>query len=212
MAGNGGRTKSHSSSFRFSQAGRSAALRRAAAGIPVLLVFLLASCSGGGNRTGELQAAQAGSLRVSSPAFQAGSEIPAKYTCSAENVSPPLDWSAPPEGAKSLALITDDPDAPGGTWVHWVAYNLPASLRKMPEAVPKQPKIAGGGLQGKNDFGDFGYGGPCPPPGNAHHYHFKLYALDVTLNLAPGASKQDVVKAMRGHILAEGELVALFKR
>lgn len=178
----------------------------------LLMLVLLASCGGGVNPSEELQARPADSLHISSPAFRAGSEIPAKYTCKAENISPPLEWTAPPAGTKSLALITDDPDAPGRTWVHWVAYNLPVDLHGLREDTAKQPEISGGGLQGKNDFGEIGYDGPCPPPGKAHHYHFKLYALDAALQLQAGAEKDEVVQAMSGHVLAEGELIGLFKR
>jgi Raf kinase inhibitor-like YbhB/YbcL family protein len=178
----------------------------------LLTVCLIAACGQRPKRSGMLQAAASGSLRVSSKAFQPGSEIPSQYTCSGRDISPPLAWTAAPSRTKSLALIVDDPDAPGKTWVHWVAYNLPADLRSLPEAVPKGPEVTGGGRQGRNDFGDLGYGGPCPPPGKAHDYHFKVYALDRKLELKSGARKQEVVEAMRGHILSTGELIAIFKR
>ena len=117
-----------------------------------------------------------------------------------------------PAGAKSLALIADDPDAPGGTWVHWVVYDLPPATAELPEDLPKSQYIAGGARQGLNDFKHLGYGGPCPPPGKPHRYLFKLYALDAVLDLKPGATKQEVEGAMAMHILAEGRLVGTYKR
>jgi hypothetical protein len=151
-------------------------------------------------------------LQLTSAAFTEGSPIPVKYTCDGQDVSPPLKWSGAPEGARSFALIADDPDAPAGTWVHWVLYNLPASAAELPEGVPTSESIAGGGKQGRNDFGRFGYGGPCPPRGNPHRYFFKLYALDTELNLPAHAAKPDVERAMRGHILAEEQLMGTYKR
>jgi hypothetical protein len=151
-------------------------------------------------------------LQLTSAAFTQGSPIPVKYTCEGQDVSPPLRWRDAPEGARSFALIADDPDAPAGTWVHWVLYNLPASAAELPEGVPASESIAGGGQQGRNDFGRLGYGGPCPPRGGPHRYFFKLYALDAELNLPARAAKQDVERAMRGHILAEGQLMGTYKR
>ena len=147
-----------------------------------------------------------------SPAFEDGEIIPAKYSCDGEDVSPPLEWSGVPEGTKSFALICDDPDAPIGTWVHWVLWGLPADTTSLPEGVPTDEAIEAGALQGKNDFKRIGYGGPCPPGGKTHRYFFKLYALDSGLDLAPGAKKKDVEKAMKGHILAQGQLVGRYKR
>jgi len=152
------------------------------------------------------------SFKVSTTAFQPGGDIPSKYTCTGPDVSPALSWSDPPAGTQSFALIADDPDAPVGTWVHWVAYDLPASTRQLPEGVPKTGAIPGGGVQGLNDFGKTGYGGPCPPPGKPHRYYFKLYALDSKLNLKPGATKKAVEQAMQGHILAQAEVMGRFKR
>ncbi len=145
-------------------------------------------------------------------AFQHGAEIPKKYTCSGEDVSPALSWNGTPEGTKSFALIADDPDAPVGTWVHWVAYDIPNGGRQLPEALPKTESISGGGRQGQNDFKKTGYGGPCPPPGKPHRYFFKLYALDTELNLKSGATKKSVEQAMKGHILAQTELMGKFAR
>ena len=151
------------------------------------------------------------SISLTSSAFKEGELIPPRFTCSGENVSPPLAWGPVPAEAKSLALVVDDPDAPRGTWVHWVVYNLPAAARELPEGVPAQDAITGGGRQGKNDFGQTGYGGPCPP-GGTHRYYFKLYALNAALDLPAGATKQDLLKAMYGHILDEGQLMGRFRR
>ena len=151
-------------------------------------------------------------LSVSSTAFQEGEAIPAKNSCDGQDISPELTWREVPEGTQSFALITDDPDAPIGTFTHWVTFNIPADSLGLPEAVPNEPQLTSGALQGKNDFGNIGYGGPCPPPGALHHYHFTLYALDQTLDLPAGATKTQVLKAMQGHILAQVELIGTFKR
>jgi Raf kinase inhibitor-like YbhB/YbcL family protein len=151
-------------------------------------------------------------LTITSSAFAPNGTIPKKYTCDGPDVSPPLRWSEPPAGTQSLALIMDDPDAPAGTWVHWVLYNLPASVRELPENLPKVEQLPDGARQGRNDFRKTGYGGPCPPKGPAHRYFFKLYALDTKLDLKAGATKADVEKAMQGHILAQGELVGRYGR
>lgn len=151
-------------------------------------------------------------FKLTSHAFQPDAMIPKKFTCDGPDVSPPLAWSDPPDGAKSLSLIVDDPDAPVGTWVHWVLYDLPASFRELPEGVPKEQKLSGGARQGKNDFQKIGYGGPCPPPGPPHRYFFKLYALDAELNLEPGATKADLERSMKGHVLAQAQLVGRYQR
>lgn len=151
-------------------------------------------------------------LSVSSSAFKAGEEIPAKYTCDGENVSPPLGWSDVPAGTNSLALIMDDPDAPSGAFAHWVLFNLLPYTRELPEGIPPDGQLASGALQGKNDLGKVGYFGPCPPRGDVHHYRFTLYALDQPLDLAAGASKEQVLPAMQGHILAQGELAGTYQR
>jgi Raf kinase inhibitor-like YbhB/YbcL family protein len=148
---------------------------------------------------------------IQSPSFTAGGGIPKKFACDSD-VSPALKWSDPPANTQSLALIADDPDAPAGTFVHWVAYDLPSALRQLTEGVPKQGTISGGGAQGINDFGRTGYGGPCPPPGKPHRYFFKLYALDKKLDLKSGATKQQVESAMQGHILAKAELMGTYQR
>jgi len=151
-------------------------------------------------------------MQLTSTAFADGGAIPAKYTCDAKNVSPPLKWSGVPAGAKSLALIVDDPDAPVGTWVHWVLYDLPATSSELAEDMPKSQYVTGGAKQGLNDFRHLGYGGPCPPPGKGHRYFFKLYALDTLLDLKPGLTKKDVEAAMAKHILAQGQLMGTYQR
>jgi len=151
-------------------------------------------------------------LVVSSSAVQEGDEIPTKYTCEGQDVSPALTWSEPPAGTQSLALIVADPDAPVGVFTHWVLFNLPADSRGLPEALPTQAQLSDGSLQGKNDFGKIGYGGPCPPPGRPPRYQFTLYALDQALDLKAGASKKQVLDAMQGHILTQGRLTGTYQR
>jgi len=151
-------------------------------------------------------------FELRSSAFRQNQAIPKKYTCDGSDVSVPLNWNDPVHETKSFALIADDPDAPRGTWVHWVLYDLPADTRELAEGIPAKETLDDGAKQGKNDFGKIGYGGPSPPPGPAHHYHFKLYALDKMVGLRPGATKQQLLDAMKGHILAQAELVGTYKR
>ena len=151
------------------------------------------------------------SISLSSTAFAAGASIPADYSCKGRSVSPPLAWSNAPAGTGSFALIVDDPDAPLGTFIHWVIYNIPASSRGLPEAVPTNGQSADGTRQGNNGAGRVGYTGPCPPSGT-HRYFFKLYALDKVLDLSSGADKDQLLKAMQGHILAQGELMGTFSK
>jgi Raf kinase inhibitor-like YbhB/YbcL family protein len=150
-------------------------------------------------------------IRLTSAAFTEGGMIPRQYTCDGKNVSPPLAWSGLPATAKTLVLISDDPDAPVGTWVHWVLFNLPASAKDLPEHVPPLKTLPNAAKQGTNDFGRIGYGGPCPP-GGPHRYFFKLDALDTELKLEAGVTKAQVLKAMEGHVLAEGQLMGRYKR
>ena len=150
-------------------------------------------------------------LKITSSAFDEGGMIPKKYTCDAENVSPPLAWSGAPSGTKSFALICDDPDAPAGTWVHWVVYNIPAGEKGLNEAVPQNKKLENGTMQGISDFGKPGYGGPCPP-GGTHRYFFKLYALDIALKIQSDFTKDSLLDAMKGHLLAEGQLMGKYTR
>jgi Raf kinase inhibitor-like YbhB/YbcL family protein len=152
------------------------------------------------------------SLELTSTAFRPGETIPTQYTGDGADRSPPLRWSEPPSGTKSFALICDDPDAPRGTWVHWVLFNLPAQLRELQEGVPTTETLGNGAKQGKNDFGNVGYGGPAPPKGKPHRYSFKLYALDADVDLTPGATKAQLTNAMKGHILAEGQLAGNYGR
>ena len=157
-------------------------------------------------------AGEARSLELSSDAFDAGGRIPARFTGQGEDISPALAWSGAPEGTKSFALIMDDPDAPMGTWVHWVIYNIPGSSTGLGEDVPLDEVLGDGARQGTNSFRRIGYGGPNPPPGPAHRYIFTLYALDAELDIAPGAEKREVLAAMKGHILAQASLKGTFGR
>ena len=151
-------------------------------------------------------------LQLNTSAFEPGGDIPIEFTCDGADVSPSLAWSGVPEGTQSFALIVEDPDAPARTWVHWVLYDLPATLDELPQGLPAQRKLPSGARQGPNDFGKIGYGGPCPPPGPAHRYYFKLYALDTMLNLAPGARRSALDRAMRGHVLASADLLGRYHR
>lgn len=148
---------------------------------------------------------------ISCPAFADQGMIPPVYTCDGSDVSPPLEWSEPPEGTRSLALVSDDPDAPGMTWVHWVLFNIPADARKLEENAPKTGNLENGSRQGVTDFGRVGYGGPCPPSGT-HRYYFKIYALDTVLTLSAGIKKEDLLKAMKGHVLSEAQLMGKYAR
>jgi Raf kinase inhibitor-like YbhB/YbcL family protein len=151
-------------------------------------------------------------LQLISSAFTQGSAIPSVYSCEGEDISPPLAWSGGPVERRSLALVCDDPDAPRGTWDHWVLYNLPGQAAELAENVPKVPELPSGARHGRNSWGKLGYGGPCPPPGKPHRYFFRLYALDIMLNLAPGASKAELERAMTGHILGQGTLMGTYQR
>lgn len=152
------------------------------------------------------------SLKLTSTAFEPGGTIPKKFTCDGPDVSPALAWSGAPAGTRSFALIMDDPDAPVGTWVHWVLYDLPVGTHELAENTAKQEELPNGARQGRNDFRRIGYGGPCPPAGPAHRYFFKLYALDAKLALKAGATKAEVEKVMKGHILAQSELMGRYGR
>jgi len=165
-----------------------------------------------GGPVGYLQGARPMTFAISSPSFSNGEKIPTKFTCDGTDASPMLTWTAPPPGTQSFTVIVDDPDAPVGTWTHWVLFDLPAHTTALPESVTKADEVPSGGRQGRNDFRKIGYGGPCPPPGKPHRYFFKLYALDKMLNLKAGASKRDVEQAMQGHILAKAELMGTYQR
>lgn len=180
--------------------------------LPFLVSAILAAGLGGSSslHTAMADGDSMSSFQLRSPAFSSGEMIPAKYTCDGSDVSPALSWSEPPAGTKSMALIMDDPDAPGGTWVHWVLFDLPPNTRALPEAVPNRRQLDTGARHGQNSFGRIGYGGPCPPRGSTHRYYFKLYALDQAMKLPEGASKSDLERAIRGHTLAQAELMGRF--
>jgi Raf kinase inhibitor-like YbhB/YbcL family protein len=150
-------------------------------------------------------------LQLTSPSVANG-EIPKKFTCDGDDTSPQLEWVAPPADTHSFALTIVDHDAPGGAFVHWVLYDLPPETRNLPEGVPTQDQLQDGSRQGQNDFDKIGYGGPCPPEGSSHRYTFSLYALDSKLNLASGATRTQLEAAVKGHILAHGQLIARYKR
>lgn len=148
-------------------------------------------------------------MNLSSSSFQ--HKIPVRYTCNGQDISPELKWENPPSGTNSFALILDDPDAPFGVFNHWVIFNIPSQASKLDEALPKKAEFPDGTLQGKNGMGKIGYNGPCPPPGKPHHYHFMLYALDTKLPDKAGISKKQIQETMKGHILAQTELVATYQ-
>lgn len=183
---------------------QTSACRIAALTVPatLLLALLAAGPSGAGREV---------KMEITSRAFAAGTPIPPTHTCDGSDISPPLEWAGPPAGTKSFALISDDPDAPGGTWVHWVAWNIPAEARSLVEGIPKSDRLPDGTRQGVNDFGRVGYGGPCPPSGT-HRYFFRLYALGATLMLPARAAREDLEREMRGRILAGAELVGRYAR
>lgn len=151
------------------------------------------------------------SFQIESDVFEAGGPIPGKFSCDGQDVSPPLSWNGLPQGTESLALVMEDPDAPAGNWVHWVIYNIPASLSGLPEGVPAERELANGSLSGLNSWGRNGYGGPCPPRGT-HRYFFRLYALDAPLELAGGATRERLSEAMQGHILGQAEIMGTYRR
>ncbi|MGD2085437.1 MAG: YbhB/YbcL family Raf kinase inhibitor-like protein [Candidatus Aminicenantes bacterium] len=150
-------------------------------------------------------------MKILSSAFQHEGMIPDKFSCKGQDISPPLKWENADAGTKSFALICDDPDAPMGTWDHWLLFNIPASVTELREGVPAQAELPNGARHGKNSWGRKDYGGPCPP-GGTHRYFFKFYALDTLLDLEPGVSKKELMSAMQGHILAQTELMGKFKR
>jgi len=172
-----------------------------------LLAVLLTACGANNEFPGVPM-----NIQITSAAFADGQPIPAKYTCDGNDVSPPLAWTNAPVNTKSFALIADDPDAPMGTWVHWVLYDLSAITGALPEGVEKSQHITGNAMQGLNDFHRLGYDGPCPPSGKPHRYFFKIYALDTMLNLKPGLTKKELLKVTNGHVLAEGQLMGTYQR
>jgi Raf kinase inhibitor-like YbhB/YbcL family protein len=181
----------------------------------VLLLFVVSGCGSEASPTVtpafQETAADVAALEFSSPAFESGQPIPIPYTCDGEDVSPPLSWDDSPAATQSFALIFDDPDAPGGTWVLWVLYDIPGGNQGLPEAVPAQAELSDGSRHGQNSWDRLDYGGPCPPSGT-HRYFFKLYALDTALGLEPGADKARLQQAMEGHIIAGAELMGTYSR
>jgi Raf kinase inhibitor-like YbhB/YbcL family protein len=175
----------------------------------LLLLSLLFVCPGLDESGAQMKGVK--KMEIKSTAFNHGTRIPSKHTCDGMDVSPPLGWGNAPAGTKNFAVICDDPDAPIGTWVHWVIYDMPASTTNLPEKVPPLKELTNGAKQGMNDFRTIGYGGPCPPSGE-HRYFFKLYALDGPTGLKPGATKAQLLEAMKGHILGEAELMGKYKR
>jgi Raf kinase inhibitor-like YbhB/YbcL family protein len=173
----------------------------------IILFIFLYSCQNN-NKSSTSGSKQ---MDITSSAFNEGAMIPGKYTCDGIDISPPLKWSDEPGGTKTFAVICDDPDAPMGTWVHWVLFNLPADIHELSEDIPPTEILQNRARQGKNDFGKIGYGGPCPP-GGAHRYYFKVYALSEELNIESGITKSALLKAMEGKILAEGQLMGRYGR
>lgn len=171
----------------------------------------LVALSGCHKAAQEVVAGGQATLQLTSSSIPDGS-IPRAYTCDGADTSPRLSWTAPPPTTKSLALIVIDPDAPQGTFVHWVLYNLPASTRELPEGLPGQEQLPDGSRQGLNDFPKMGYGGPCPPRNSRHRYLFILYAVDTKLDLPPGVTRKQVEEALKGHVVAHGELTARYGR
>jgi Raf kinase inhibitor-like YbhB/YbcL family protein len=177
----------------------------------IVPILLFCCCKGCEQTDSNAAGGEKMEIKVTSSAFAEGGLIPPKYTCDGSDISPPLQWASVPEGTKSIALISDDPDAPVGTWVHWVLFNLPAEARELEENIPPDETLPNGAKQGTSDFGRIGYGGPCPPSGT-HRYLFKIYALDTKLDLAAGARKRQLLKAMEEHILGQGQLMGKYKR
>lgn len=168
----------------------------------VTAIVLIAACAAH---------ASPGGLTVVAP-FAGGRTMERKFTCDGADVSPALQWTGVPTKTKSLVVIASDPDAPGGTFYHWVLYGLPPAVTRLGENVPKTSRLPDGARQGTNDFGRVGYGGPCPPKGPPHHYYFRVYALDSRLDLAPGMRASEVLSRISGHVLARGEAVGIFSR
>ncbi len=184
-------------------------LRRTLAVLPPLILVVLALVVPAGVRG---QKPSSSKIELKTTSFTPGGFIPKRFTCEAADVSPALAWTDPPPGTQSFAIIEDDPDAPSGTFVHWLVYNLPAAYRRLPEALSGNDQMPGGERQGTNDFSRTGYSGPCPPPGRPHRYFIRLYALDAKLDLRPAARRKELDAAMQGHILAQAELMGRFQR
>jgi Raf kinase inhibitor-like YbhB/YbcL family protein len=173
----------------------------------LVLILLCANCT----RDNSEPRRSNNEMQITSSAFAGGSLIPAKYTCDGNDLSPPIKWSGAPAGTKSFAVVCNDPDAPMGNWVHWVVFNIPATTTELAEALPINQQVLETVRQGINDFKKTGYGGPCPPPGDTHHYHFRIYALDTMIGLSM-PTKLEFMSALEGHVLAEGELIGTYKK
>jgi Raf kinase inhibitor-like YbhB/YbcL family protein len=179
---------------------------RAARPLTLVLLFILSGC------LVPVERRNIPALGVSSAAFPPGGEIPVNYTCDGADVSPALSWSAPPEETAGIALLVTDPDAPGGAFIHWVAYNIPPGTREIPAGGPGKTALPAGSVEGTNDMGRVGYGGPCPPRGSPHHYHYSVYAHDTAVNLTGKRDGRMLLGALAGHILARGEIVGVYGR
>lgn len=177
----------------------------------IVPVLLFCSCRKNEKVTSKKEGGQKMEIKLTSSAFEDGAMIPAKYTCDGQDISPPLQFDNIPQATRSIALISDDPDAPMGTWVHWVVFNIPPETRELSENFPSDETLPDGTRQGLTDFGKTGYGGPCPPSGT-HRYFFKIYALDTIIDVVPIADKKKLLKAMEGHILGQGQLMGKYKR
>lgn len=151
-------------------------------------------------------------FELTSSGFKSGESIPDRYTCEGADISPPLSWHNAPEGTESFALIFEDPDAPGGTFTHWLLYGIPSKRDSLSESVADDPTLSWGGAQGRNDFGNVGYGGPCPPMGSTHRYYFRLYALDEELDLPPGASRHQLLTVVEEHAIGRAGLMGRYGR
>ncbi len=182
--------------------------------VVLLILFTWASSDSFGQLSTryEFQGGHAMSFALKTTAFANGGGIPKKHTCDGADISPALSWNDAPAGTRSFALIADDPDAPVGTWTHWIIWNIPAQTTALPEGVPKVEERGDGARQGRNDFKRIGYGGPCPPPGKPHRYFFKLYSLDAKLDVKAGASRSELERAMKGHVLSQTELMGTYGR
>jgi hypothetical protein len=176
----------------------------------VLVALLIAAvaCTAGGDQSDQVVKG----IIVTSPAFRDSTPIPGRHSCDGEDLSPRLAWIDLPAGTRNLAVICDDPDAPGGRWVHWVLYNIPPDAPGLSEGLPASETLKDGSRQGLNDFGRIGYGGPCPPRRSTHRYFFRVYALDQGLVLGPRATGKTLERAMEGHVLGSGTLMVTFRR
>ncbi len=180
--------------------------------LALFLLILLTTACARQTHSPSPQATVMPPFQLTSPAFSPGETIPIPYTCDGQDQSPPLAWSSPPANTRALALIMDDPDAPAGTWVHWVIFNIPATTSELAQAIPPIPQLNNGAIQGINSWGRVGYGGPCPPRGQKHRYFFTLYALDTPLNLKGQPTSSALLQAMEDHILGKAQLMGVYQR